>query len=72
MLKRKFVCTLLINVNHNKTNEILRFSGFNDLNKEDQAELKKKFGSTSVSNRLIVFDLYYNYRNQFEIISFFY
>lgn len=31
----------------------IRFSGFNELNKEDQNELKKKFGSTSVSSRFV-------------------
>ncbi len=28
-----------------------RFSGFNDLNKEDQTELKKKFGSITTVSR---------------------
>jgi hypothetical protein len=30
---------------------LFRFSGFNDLNKEDQTELKKKFGSITTVNR---------------------
>ena len=31
--------------------QLFRFAGFNDLNKEDQTELKKKFGSTTTVNR---------------------
>ncbi len=30
---------------------LFRFSGFNDLNKEDQTELKKKFGSITVNRK---------------------
>lgn len=30
---------------------MFRFSGYNDLNKEDQTELKKKFGSTTTLSR---------------------
>ncbi len=30
---------------------MFRFSSFNDLNKEDQTELKKEFGSTTTINR---------------------
>jgi hypothetical protein len=31
--------------------QLFRFEGFNDLNKEDQTELKKKFGSTTVNRK---------------------
>jgi hypothetical protein len=30
---------------------LFRFEGFNDLNKEDQTELKKKFGSSTVTRK---------------------
>ena len=51
MQKRTWNYFLLRDCRLHFDDDWFRFTGFNDLNKEDQTELKKKFGSATVSRK---------------------